>query len=153
MTSARRAEQRRQATARWRARNPEKSRASSRESVRKWREENRHKDRENVRRWRENNLEKSRTNTAEWVKANPAKVNAQSALRRARLRGATVPLTESEKRLVEALYEKAKALTQLIGEPYHVDHKTPISRGGKHHPANLQVLRGVDNLRKGVKSW
>jgi len=42
-------------------------------------------------------------------------------------------------------------MTELTGEAYHVDHKKPLSKGGLHHPDNLQVLLGRENLKKGAK--
>ena len=90
-------------------------------------------------------------------KAKPEKYAALSVstagTRRARKLKATVPLTDAEKLQVRALYEKARALTKASGKKrtYHVDHIIPLARGGLHHPANLQILLGVDKERKGAK--
>lgn len=35
----------------------------------------------------------------------------------------------------------------------HVDHKTPLSRGGSNDLDNLHLLCGPCNLRKGARSW
>lgn len=35
---------------------------------------------------------------------------------------------------------------------YHVDHKTPIARGGSNWPSNLQITCSECNLQKGVKT-
>lgn len=35
--------------------------------------------------------------------------------------------------------------------PLEVDHKVPQSRGGGHHPSNLQTLCQLCNVRKGEK--
>lgn len=35
---------------------------------------------------------------------------------------------------------------------YHVDHKTPISRGGSNWPKNLQLLCAFCNISKGAKT-
>ena len=35
---------------------------------------------------------------------------------------------------------------------YHVDHVTPVSRGGSNWPRNLQLLCPTDNLRKNAKT-
>lgn len=95
--------------------------------------------------------EKERARVRAWGAANPDKVNANTGRRRARKLAQTPPLTPDEQSDIIALYAKARALTELIGEPYHVDHIKPLSKGGLHHPSNLQVLRGVDNLKKGAK--
>ena len=44
---------------------------------------------------------------------------------------------------------------EFMSEPYdgraaHVDHVTPVSRGGDNNLANLQLLHAACNLRKGV---
>lgn len=93
-----------------------------------------------------------RESAARWRKANPHKRAAYGALRHARKKGLAVPLTLEEKARVAKFYAAARALTLLAGEPYHVDHIKPLSKGGLHHPDNLQVLRGVDNLRKGARA-
>lgn len=84
-----------------------------------------------------------------WEKRNPAQCAERCARRAARKRNGTPALTSQEQAEVIALYAKARALTELIGEAYHVDHIKPLSKGGLHHPSNLQVLRGIDNIRKG----
>lgn len=118
---------------------------------RKWREENADTAKAATRRWKKNNEGKVRALHKQWRDANATKVLAWRAGQRARKAAATVPLTHEEQAEVIALYAKARALTELTGEPYHVDHIKPLAKGGLHHPSNLQVLRGVDNLRKGAK--
>ena len=36
-------------------------------------------------------------------------------------------------------------------KPWHVDHKIPVSKGGRHREDNLQVTHGECNLRKSDK--
>lgn len=64
-----------------------------------------------------------------------------------------VHLNEEEKARVEYFYWLAKDLKMITGEPHEVDHIRPISKGGKHHPDNLQVLPRVVNRSKGNKVW
>lgn len=79
---------------------------------------------------------------------------ARSAKRRAAKRNAAVPWANQSK--VEAIYAKAKELSDQLGEPFHVDHIVPITSDlvcGLHWEGNLQILRGFDNLSKGNKTW
>lgn len=92
---------------------------------------------------------RKRLTSALWRKANRDKRNAYEAKRRSGK--LAVPLTIEQRAKVTSLYAEARAMTKLAGEPYHVDHIKPLAKGGLHHPDNLQVLRGVNNMRKGVR--
>lgn len=131
----------------WRKKNPDKARAEAR----RYRKAQHAKVLAYHRKWREDNQKRHIQYVREWQKRNPEKMRAMWAAQKARKIAATVPLTHEEQAEVIALYAKARALTELTGEPYHVDHIKPLAKGGLHHPSNLQVLRGVDNLRKGAK--
>lgn len=60
-------------------------------------------------------------------------------------------LTEAEKLEISNIYLEAKRLTEESGVQYHVDHIKPLSKGGEHHPDNLQIITAEENLRKGAK--
>jgi len=56
-------------------------------------------------------------------------------------------LTQDEKQRVIDIYTRAKEL----GIDYQVDHIIPLSRGGLHHPDNLQIVLKSYNLQKNNK--
>ena len=58
-------------------------------------------------------------------------------------------LTKEEINHIIRIYDLRKLLTEVTGELYHVDHKIPLSKGGMHHPLNLQILTAYENLSKG----
>ena len=109
------------------------------------------KHREAERHRRAANPKKYREADRQLYNTNPGKGRARCAARRARKLNQSPPLTVEQQADIVAFYAKARALTELVGEPYHVDHIKPLSKGGLHHPDNLQVLLGRENLRKGSK--
>lgn len=87
----------------------------------------------------------------EWGKRNPHKINQQAAKRRAWKKKQTPDLTKSQEEYIDYLYWLARDLRAITGEDYHVDHIYPLSKGGLHHPDNLQILPSDLNLKKGSK--
>jgi len=72
--------------------------------------------------------------------------------RAARKRGApNESLSKIESLELKKIYDQARQLSAETGTPHHVDHIVPLAAGGRHHPANLQVLTAEENLRKGAK--
>jgi len=59
----------------------------------------------------------------------------------------TPTLTENEKKKIELYY----TISHHLGENFHVDHIHPLSKGGLHHPDNLQILTKEENLIKSNK--
>ena len=57
-------------------------------------------------------------------------------------------LTSEEYQRILFIYKECARITEETGVPHHVDHIHPISKGGKHHPDNLQILTAVENIRK-----
>ena len=123
----------------WRVANPDKVRAQNKRRVKKKRE------------WAAANKEVTQRAERNWRMNNKDKRNAITAARYARKLGLTPHLTKDEKAKILTFYTAARALTKMVGKPYHVDHIKPLIKGGLHHPDNLQVLRGTDNQRKGSK--
>ena len=61
---------------------------------------------------------------------------------------ASIPLTPKENKAIDSVYAEAKRRGEETGNSFHVDHILPLSRGGVHHPINLRVLPGIENISK-----
>lgn len=70
-------------------------------------------------------------------------------LRDAGIRKQALSLTDEERQKIDSIYLEAKRIQNETGIVMHVDHIIPISKGGKHHPDNLQILSMVENISKG----
>ena len=89
-----------------------------------------------------------------WKDKNPFKVAESTSRRRATKIDATPAW--SDPGACAQVYALASALTELLGEPYHVDHIVPLRSPlvcGLHVPANLQVLPARENIVKGNRTW
>jgi 5-methylcytosine-specific restriction endonuclease McrA len=86
-----------------------------------------------------------------YAKANRSKLNSKEAKRRATKLKQTPDLSEKEKEMIDDFYWLARDLRVVTGEEYHVDHIHPISKGGLHHPDNLQILPSDLNIKKSNK--
>ena len=83
---------------------------------------------------------------------NKDKVNAKEAKRKALKLNQSPVLTPVEKILINRYYELSTKLNTTAGFiKYHVDHIIPLSKGGLHHPDNLQIITAKDNLCKSDK--
>ena len=124
-----------QRTLAWRIANPEKSRGSSLQ-------------------WKEENLDYVRASYSNWQKNNKKRRSATQALRRARKVGSGDSYSASD---VERLYEQQKGrcahswCKKKLNGKYHVDHRTPLFRGGSNGPKNIQLLCPRCNLKKSAK--
>lgn len=82
----------------------------------------------------------------------PEKVNADSALKRARKRERTPKwLTKEHKKRIEDIYKTALEMTEATGVEHHVDHIVPLcgeNVSGLHLPWNLQILTVEENMKK-----
>jgi 5-methylcytosine-specific restriction endonuclease McrA len=95
----------------------------------------------------QNNKERVAIYGAKYRKANPDKIAAKYARREVHKLNQTPVLTEAENQQVIDIYKKRKEL----GSNWHVDHAVPLSKGGLHHPDNLQIVLKKYNLQKGSK--
>ena len=71
--------------------------------------------------------------------------------RRRRIEVNTPAMTAAEKAKLAQFYRVARLLAKRYGVPFDVDHIIPLSRGGAHHPSNLQILTASENRKKSAK--
>jgi hypothetical protein len=92
----------------------------------------------------------------EYRKANPHKINAKVAKRKAaKLQQTPEWLTDLQLSHIDMFYEAAAKLTKEFGIAVHVDHIVPLQGKdvrGLHVPWNLQLMFASDNVRKGNKT-
>jgi len=124
-----------------------RDRISERRSIR-YRKDIKESRRKNAER-RLNNVEEYRRKEREYSKRNKDMVASKQAKRRA------MKLQRSakwgNKFLIDLQYKMARKMTDLMGEPYHVDHIIPLKGvlvSGLHVHNNLQVIRADENLQK-----
>lgn len=140
-------------------RHPERKRESSREwarrnaaQLRAYYEANKGEIEAYKKRWRDENQEKVRSWQKRWKSQNTALVNAATRRRRARLRGLDGDHSASD---IAAIMESQEFRCFYCGTSlgdYHVDHMTPVSRGGSNGPENLCCACSKCNQRKGTKT-
>jgi len=102
---------------------------------------------EQNKKYKKDNKERIIEQQAEYRKANKDRYLAHKAERRAKKKNAAVDLTDNERLAIRLIYEDAQTLD------WHVDHIVPISKGGLHHPDNLQIVRPSYNLQKNDKIY
>ena len=142
--------------------NPDKFKARSY----KWRNENRGKHLESRKKWREKRGDIENERTRKWRIENPEKVKASArksyyenadyrasrkayaAKRKASLKDAFFKLSAEEQKRLMRVYKMAELISEHTGVNHHVDHWQPLSRGGKHHPDNLVIVKADENLKK-----
>ena len=139
---------------RWRAAKPEAIRASNRQHHAR----NKLKRNMAARIYRAQHLEHMRALGREWSKNNPAKWRVTNAERRAAKVRATTSTakTEFEELVISEMYDLAARRTKATNMPWHVDHIVPLRSKivcGLHCSANLRVIPGIENHRKGNRYW
>lgn len=96
-----------------------------------------------------------------WVENNRGKFNAHVAKRHAAKRIGFKELTPEQRQRIDEIYELAASnqpvrfyyCCKLIPEGQReVDHKQPISKGGRHHPDNLEIACARCNISKKDKT-
>ena len=97
-----------------------------------------------------NRSKKERLRKSRWSKSEEGRLYARikQTERRARVREASVNLTEYEESVIKQIYAHAVRVSKKLGIPFHVDHIIPIANGGLHHPSNLQIAPASWNISK-----
>ncbi len=108
-------------------------------------------EREYMAKYREENKDQIKAQRRGYYERTHAEHIARNALYRARKMAATPE--SADLACILQFYESAQFLTIMTGENWCVDHKIPLSRGGKHEPNNLQVISVEENLKKGARLW
>lgn len=84
--------------------------------------------------------------------ANKGKITALNALRKEVIKQRTPEwLTEDDFWLIREVYDLAALRTKMFGFSWHVDHIVPLQGklvSGLHVPINLQVIPGIENIKK-----
>ena len=138
-------------TKKWREENPEYNKKYSK----KYREENPEKAKAHVKKWHQENPDKLKANMKKWQQENPEKRRLIYAKRRAQKLN-----TQVEEITVKLLNEHwvkkgidPERCYYCDEAPYeHLEHCTPLSRGGTHTKENLVPSCAHCNLSKGSKT-
>jgi len=131
----------------WYERNPERKAATNKA----WRERNRERKAAVRKAWHERNRERAAATNKAWRERNPERVAEKRRRRRCRKRNASIHLTANETQQLLILERTRQELQRETGREYHIDHVLPIVHGGIHHPVNLRILEGEENLSKNAK--
>lgn len=132
-----------------------------------WRLANPEKVKEQKRRYREKHAEKILLKNRDYQQANPDKCsvwrkrcyrkNPEPYIEQARKRkgwikdqGAKLSRGLVARLLISQNYTCVLCPADLRVTKYHRDHIIPLSKGGRHEDANIQILCATCNLRKGA---
>ena len=132
----------------WRVRNRERVRDRKAVTNKAWYESNRKRSAELKKAWRERNREREAATKKAWCERNPELLAEKNRRRRAKKKNAQVHLTANEKAKMLVLERTRQELQRETGRAYHIDHILPLSHGGLHHPINLRILEGAENISK-----
>lgn len=102
--------------------------------------------------WDKSNAEYKVKYKREYQQEHKELYNSYNTDYRKKLKAQTPELSNREKKLIRKYYDLVKSLNKSVGYiGYHVDHIIPVSKGGIHHPNNMQILSAKDSMRKGNK--
>lgn len=125
----------------WRSRNIKKSL----ENCRKWREKNK----DYATKHRENNIEKYKEYERRYNSTEKGKINAKNKNSKRREFVKNGSLSNSEIIKLRKKTNKCYWCNSIIVENnFHIDHYTPLSKGGKHDINNIVIACPTCNLKK-----
>jgi 5-methylcytosine-specific restriction endonuclease McrA len=135
-----------------------KYRAENKHVQRAWYDTNRDRVLEYSRQYRLDNLERYRNQWKEYYQTHKAEAMHRLRVRRAREKGADGGHTLADLREIRAgqTDKRGRLRCWYCGKPIkgapHLDHKTPLARGGSNGPENLCYACGPCNLSKSSKT-
>jgi hypothetical protein len=118
---------------------PRKDKEKQKAYDKAWHERNRERKAKANKAWRERNIDYNKA----WCERNRVVSSP-----RAKKKNAQVTLTSNEKEKMLLLERTRRELQTETGQAYHIDHILPLSHGGIHHPINLRILDGGENISK-----
>ena len=117
-----------------------------------WRKNNPNKVKQHNNTQYVNNTQSIKNRVKKWAINNPVKILAATRKQQTkRLMRCPKWLTPDDFWLIGQAYELAALRTKMLGFSWHVDHIIPLQGkivSGLHVPHNLQVIPGVENVRK-----
>lgn len=124
------------------------------ENRKRWKKENPERNRAHKLKYAAANREREAARARAWLKANPERAHAGVRNYKARKRGNGG--THTAKDLEEILLIQnglcVYCKVEITKENRHIDHMTPISRGGSNARENLQILCRGCNLSKRART-
>jgi hypothetical protein len=121
-----------------------------------YRKENVERLRAMSKRWRQKNRDRKRENDLRWHGQNRDRVliyrRTSESRRRATKDASQVHYTSKDVERLRILQKGRCASCRIrLGEDFHVDHRTPLAKGGDNGPLNIQLLCKSCNCRKSAK--